>query len=269
MSTKKEKEELKQEEEKFIDFIERKFNLQKADTSRMRKYLFYDIAPRPMYSIAPIRSEPKRTYDPLKVIPTPQGSEVPMLLIDLYRSDKKQWSKLKEQLENFGKTAGLFSKISVKTFDKAINTPFQLQFKVNGPLVNLMEVGYGVSQVLPILVRIFARRSPARLLVQQPEVHLHPKAQAALASLFTQRVKKNNDAFIIETHSDYIIDRIRIEIMKGYITPEDVSLVYLESVDNQVKAHNIKFDEQANLLDAPPSFREFFNKEADKLLGLS
>ncbi len=258
-------------EEKLMQFIDDNFSLGKAgnrQSALLYRRWWYQKA-LPAYSIAPIRSEPKRTYNPLQAIPSPQGSEVPMLLIDLYRSDKERWRKLKKQLEHFGKTAGLFRKISVKTFAKAINTPFQLEFHIGETKANFIDVGYGLSQVLPILVQIFAKRSSARLLVQQPEVHLHPKGQAALASLFAQRIKNNGDAFIIETHSDYIIDRIGIEIRNKNIAPDDVSLVYLESAGSQVKAHNIKFDKQANLLDAPPSYRDFFNKEADELLGIS
>ena len=64
-----------------------------------------------------------------------------------------------------------------------------------------------------------------------------------------------------------MIDRARIEIMNGRIAPEDVSLIYLETVGNSVKVHNIEFDEQANLLGTPGSYRDFFLKESDKLLG--
>ena len=66
-----------------------------------------------------------------------------------------------------------------------------------------------------------------------------------------------------------MVDRARIEIMKNRISPEDVSLIYLEPTDNHVKVHNITSDEQANLLGVPPGYREFFLKESDKLLGFN
>ena len=55
--------------------------------------------------------------------------------------------------------------------------------------------------------------------------------------------------------------------MNKRIAPEDVSLIYLEPSGNSVTVHNIRFDEQANLLDAPNGYREFFLQESDKLLG--
>ena len=107
---------------------------------------------------------------------------------------------------------------------------------MRGPNANIVDVGYGVSQILPILVHVLnsetSRRSSldsremAYFLLQQPEVHLHPRAQAELSSLLAQLGSQGNRSFIIETHSDYMIDRARIEIRQGNISPEDVSLIY-------------------------------------------
>jgi predicted ATPase len=74
-------------------------------------------------------------------------------------------------------------------------------------------------------------------------------------------------SFIVETHSDYMIDRARIEIRKGTINPEDVSLIYLEPKRRFVNVHNISFDKMGNMVGAPTHYREFFLKETDRLLG--
>ena len=219
------------------------------------------------YSFAPIRSKPQRTYNPLKETISPEGSDIPMMLMNMFRTNEKEWKELKERLIEFGKSSGLFSDIHVRRLGKSVGDPFQLQIKVKGPKANMIDVGYGVNQLLPILVRIFEAREETTFLMQQPEVHLHPRGQAELSSLFTALVKQRRHNFIIETHSDAMISRARIEIMNKRIAPEDVSLIYLEPVGNRVMAHNIRFDEQANLLDAPNGYREFFLHESDKLLG--
>ena len=117
---------------------------------------------------------------------------------------------------------------------------------MRGPKANINDVGYGVSQILPILVRILSpnisRHEMSFSLLQQPEVHLHPKAQAEFSSLLVKLANKGNQSFIIETHSDYMIDRARIDIIRGNIRPEDVSLIYFEPKGNIVKVHNISFD---------------------------
>ena len=218
-------------------------------------------------SFAPIRSKPQRTYDPLKEAVTPEGSDTPLRLMNIFRADKEAWQKLKRRLIEFGKASGLFADISVRILGKSAGDPFQLQIKVKGPKVNMMDVGYGVNQILPILERIFNAHRRTTFLVQQPEIHLHPRGQAELASLLSALAKQRGHNFVIETHSDSMINRARIEIMNKRIAPEDVSLIYLEPAGNSVEVHNIRFDEQANLLDAPSGYREFFLNESDKLLG--
>jgi predicted ATPase len=219
------------------------------------------------YSFAPIRSKPQRTYNPLKETTNPEGSDIPMMLMNMFRADKNAWKELKEKLIEFGKSSGLFTDIHVRRLGKSMGDPFQLQIKVKGPKANMIDVGYGVNQLLPILVRMFNSSPRMTFLMQQPEVHLHPRGQAELSSLLAGLVRQREHKFIVETHSDYMVNRARIEIMNGRISPKDVSLIYLEPVGNRVTVHNIRFDEQANLLDAPNGYRDFFLNESDKLFG--
>ena len=219
------------------------------------------------YSFAPIRSKSQRTYDPLKEDANPEGSDVPMVLMNMSRTDDRRWKELKGELIAFGQSSGLFTDIHVRRLGTSMGDPFQLQIKVNGPRANVIDVGYGVNQLLPILVRLFNADPRMAFLMQQPEVHLHPKGQAELSSLFTALVKRRRHRFVIETHSDAMINRARIEIMNKRIASEDVSLIYLEPAGNSVNVHNVQFDEQANLLGAPNGYRDFFLNESDKLLG--
>ena len=230
----------------------------------------WDIGARlSVFSTSPIRSRPKRTYDPTKEFNDPEGSDVPMLLMRINITQQKRWEALKAQLIEFGKNSGLFQNIEVKNFGRALGGPFQLRFKVRGPNANIIDTGYGVSQILPILVHILNSDidEMTYFLLQQPEVHLHPKAQAELSSLLAQLGSQSNGSFIIETHSDYMISRARIEIIRGNIRPEDVSLIYFEPKGNVVKVHNIGFDKMGDLIGAPTNYRDFFLKESKQLLG--
>ncbi len=220
-------------------------------------------------SFAPIRSKPQRTYDPVAEFQDHEGNEMANFLVNLYRSYPKRWKKLKSSLEEFGKSSGLFKEINVRTLSGFVSDPFQIQFKVHDEsIVNLIDIGYGVSQILPILVRIFDRETNRTFLMQQPELHLHPRAQAEFVSLLITLYKDVSLSYIIETHSDAMINRARIEIMKGNLSPQDVSLIYCEPSENGVKVHNIEFDDQANMLSVPQGFRNFFLKESNRLLGM-
>ena len=223
----------------------------------------------PVLSIAPIRSKPERTYNPMREGFDPEGKEIPMTLMLLKSYKEEKWDKLYGSLLEFGKASGLFSDIKVeKLKTQSTSGPFQLQFKIRGSLSNIMDTGYGISQILPLLVNIFRAPKRYKFLLQQPEVHLHPKAQAELSSLLIEGIKSRQHSFVVETHSDYMVDRACIEIRKGNISPNDVSLIHLEhSKDGTVKAHNISFDKEGNILNAPSGYRDFFSKETDRFLG--
>lgn len=231
----------------------------------------------PARSIAPVRSKPERTYNPFSDVPDPEGSDVPADLASIARKGGRKWDELKAGLERFGRESGLFSELAVRRLGKSGSDPFQLQVKARGPKANIKDVGYGVSQILPILVRlVHPTEMAATFLVQQPEVHLHPRGQAALSSIMIGLLDPNSEhrrglplRFVIETHSDYMIDRARIAIRRGQISSDDVSLVYFEAkFRGGVVVHNICFDELGDIRGkSPPSYRDFFLKESDALLG--
>ena len=230
----------------------------------IRQYLRQNL--QSTLNLAPVRSKPHRTYDPIRETPDPEGSETPMYLNRISTTEQKKWKQLHQELIQFGKTSGLFKNIQVQKLGQSMGEPFQLRFEVKDNLSNIMDIGYGVSQVLPLLMRMFLSNK-TRFLLQQPEVHLHPKAQAELSSLLINNIKMKENSFLIETHSDYMVDRVRVEINKGNIMPDQVSLIYLESTNEGVKTHNISFNEQGNMLSAPENYRNFFIKEMHQVLG--
>ena len=249
-----------------IDYLTNIFSeIDKAEKVRSMFSLTEDFPN--LIPVAPLRSKPKRTYDPVKETASPEGEHIPMLMMRLDRTDKGGWSKLHDDLVSFGKASGMFSDIAVKRHGRQMSDPFQLQVKVRaGSRANIMDVGYGVSQSLPILVDVRSQ-GECIFLMQQPEVHLHPRAQAELASLFVESYRKNNNHFMIETHSDYIIDRVRILVKNRIIEPDDVSILYFAPERNAVKIHNIGLDDNGDLLDVPGGYRDFFIRESDRLLG--
>ena len=268
-----------------VDYLRSLFSDDKAAESKRRRTIGRRIGvwrPRlpDLIPVAPLRSKPKRTYDPVRETASPAGEHVPMLMMRLTRAESSHWPALQENLREFGRESGLFSDIKVKSHGKQMSDPFQLQVKVrSGPHANIMDVGYGVTQSLPILVDVMTaaesesgsrsrRRTANRsFLLQQPEVHLHPRGQAELANLFVEAYKRNGSRFLIETHSDYIVDRVRISVRKRLLQPEDVSILYFEPNGNAVTIHNMTLDEDGNLQGAPTGYRDFFLKETDRLLG--
>ncbi|MGE0544826.1 MAG: AAA family ATPase [Dehalococcoidia bacterium] len=219
------------------------------------------------HAFAPVRSRPQRTYDPISDAPDPEGQHVPMVLRQLLADSKGKVDGLGRIVAEFGKESGLFSDIYVHDLGKG-SDPFQIFVKSSGPRRNIIDVGYGVSQILPILVEVATRPRGSIFLIQQPEVHLHPRAQAALATLFGRLVKERRCQLIIETHSDYFIDRLRMDVRDGKaIRPDDVTLIYFELGKTGSEISPISIDRRGNILDAPPSYRRFFLEEERRFFG--
>jgi len=220
------------------------------------------------YAFAPIRTRPQRTYDAMKEIATPEGSHIPLVLQGL-SGDRESWKELHEGLTRFGQASGLFGNVEVRKFGGDEGGPFQVQVSIDGALRNFVDVGYGVSQALPIIVDSLRGKEGAMFLLQQPEVHLHPKAQAELSSFLALLAKQQNKQFLIETHSDYMVDRIRMDVREGKhgLRPEDVSLLYFERQGGESHIHPLILDESGNIVNAPPGYRSFFLEEERRFLG--
>lgn len=240
--------------------------------SRFERY-YGSIKGRP-YASAPVRSRPYRTYDIARAMRDSEGEHIPMYLSGMHSQGGKEWEYLKSALEKFGVAAGLFDEISVRPLGKKEGDPFQLQVRkfsgrLKGPHRNLIDVGYGVSQVLPVITELLRRDAPEMFLMQQPEVHLHPCAQAALGSLFCE-VARPDRQLIVETHSDYILDRVRRDIRDGNseLKPEDVSILFFERRGLDVLIHSIRLDKEGQVVGAPNSYRKFFIRETNKMLKL-
>ena len=223
---------------------------------------------RSPFASSAIRSQPLRTYDHTRPAPDPEGAYVPSYFASVQIQNPEQWHELKSNIEEFGQASGLFDEIFLNRLGTSVAGPFQLEIgKRGGWRRNLIDVGYGVSQTLPVLAELFRPEGPSTFLLQQPEVHLHPSAQAALGSLFCKTAAIGRQ-LIVETHSDYILDRILLDIRdkSTELKPDDISILYFEREDLDVIIHSLHIDDEGNVLGAPDGYRSFFKKELQRLI---
>jgi len=219
--------------------------------------------------IAPIRTKPKHTYDMYKSEFSPEGDHTPYLIKKILNQESMA-KNFNQFIKKVGLDSGLFENILIKKYGKSATAPFELDVILNKKQFSICSVGYGVSQSLPIIVELFMRRKNTWYAIQQPEVHLHPKAQAALGDLFFQFAFNDGKKFLIETHSDYTIDRFRI----NYRIDKDANLpmsqiLFFERNDNGNSVYSIPIKRDGSLSKNQPSgYREFFIKEEMKVLGL-
>jgi len=218
--------------------------------------------------LAPIRTKPKRTYDGYGKPFSPEGEHTPYLLRKQL-GNRKTALTFAKALKTFGKMSGLFRNVRIMAFGKDTNSPFELHIVLSKKPLRINSVGYGVSQALPIITELLTRGKNSWFAIQQPEVHLHPRAQAALGDLFYLLTKQESKHFLIETHSDFTIDRFRSNFGREKHDKSNAQVLFFERIDGGNKVTPIPIQPNGEYSDNQPrSFRDFFINEQIELLGL-
>jgi hypothetical protein len=223
---------------------------------------------RSVFASAPVRVQPKRVYIPSELTDSNAGEQVPLEIANQKLTSPQKWQTTRERLNIFGNRSGLFEDIDVKRLGNTDSDPFQIQIKNKGPASNILDVGYGVSQALPLLYPIYSDDFDFYLL-QQPEVHLHPRAQAEFGSLvcsMSAERKRNN--YVIETHSDFVVDRIRTEVRGGRIPAQDVSILLFRRKGLETEILQLGVNDRGEVTGFPEDYRDFFLQEQARVLGL-
>lgn len=131
---------------------------------------------------------------------------------------------------------------------------------------NVSNVGFGVSQVLPIIVSGLIKSEKELLLLEQLEIHLHPSAQMCIADyLVSMAMSKRN--LIVETHSDHIINRVVRRIMENPKLQNIVKIYFVEQNDAGISNISlITIDNEMGVVDAPEGFFSQFANETEKII---
>lgn len=114
-----------------------------------------------------------------------------------------------------------------------------------------VNVGFGIPYVLPIIVALLSSKKNSLILIENPESHLHPKGQAAMAELMAKAANYGTQ-IICESHSDHVINGVRVAIKDSIISEDDVSVIYYSKDRSQnTEIKQIKIDNKGNLDDYP------------------
>jgi hypothetical protein len=218
--------------------------------------------------LAAIRAKPRRSYDHVVGPYSAEGDHIPWRLRGL-----SERSKLREWLRDYGQRSGLYDDIEARKFGKDLDAPFEIRVRFGEQTPNVTNVGYGVSQVLPVVTSVLQPNRPGDwFALQQPEVHLHPRAQAALGDVFYDMALAPNDKrFLIETHSDYMVDRFRTRMRKaagkGETSPR-AQVLFFERIEGENVVHRLPLTPDGDYPEEQPeAFRAFFLEEELRNLG--
>lgn len=223
------------EEEKFVKLL--KFE---QEMLRARRYLI-ECFDR-FDSVSPFRDQPQRTYlysgETASRVGITGSNMATILAEDAARRGVNK-GELIGKISEWFKYTGIAKGLSIDTLT---SRHYEISLTSNdGTKHNICDVGFGCSQVLPVLVaglNLFATNRALRgsrtLVVQEPEIHLHPDAQAAMGSFFVSLAAEGNQMFV-ETHSDNLVLRIARHVALGDIEADDVAIFFIaDQLDKRV-----------------------------------
>ncbi len=132
---------------------------------------------------------------------------------------------------------------------------------------DLTHVGVGVSQVIPILVICLLAEADSTLVFEQPELHLHPKVQTLLGDFFLSMALCNKQC-IVETHSEYLIDRLRFRIAaaKGHDLTDQAKIYFVEKPGAASTFRQVEINEYGAITDWPEGFFDQSQQQAEEIL---
>ena len=219
--------------------------LEEKSKSPISKYIFFllneaysivadNFENKNINYVSPLRAHPQRYYllDEAN-INTSLNTQSGTSLAEILKKNTQINSRVNTWLKKFG------LKVTVKEFKDIIHN---IKIHQNDLDLDITDVGFGISQVLPILVQGFMSNNRSLTLIEQPEIHLHPKMQADLADLFIDIVKlamdkkgKIKKSLLIETHSEYLLKRLRRRISEGKLSSKDIAIYFIEPRDRDNK----------------------------------
>ena len=221
------------------------------------------------YYLAPLREYPKRTYLWSGERPQDVGKYGELTVAALLASQKKD-------LEVELSVARALRKLElIHNFRVHRITPNRGDYEIlvqktpNSAEVLITDVGFGVSQVLPILVLCYYAPKGATLIFEQPEIHLHPSVQAGLADIFIEVIKTRNMQIIIESHSEHLLRRLqrRIAEEKDGFTNDDAALYFCKMNDQgDSELVTLDIDDYGNICNYPDGF---FGDEMGDLVAMT
>lgn len=143
----------------------------------------------------------------------------------------------------------------------------KVRLTAKSPYVLLTDVGFGVSQILPVLTLCFFTPKGSILLIEQPEIHLHPRVQAGLADVFMDAIEKRGVQIILESHSEHLLRRLQRRIAEDKFDNENAALYFCNKNENGYSDLQIlDLDEFGHIKNWPDNF---FGDEMNEMFQMS
>lgn len=223
---------------------------------------------RKLIHVPGLRGNPERSYPTTAI-----GSEFPGTFENYFVSVVNHWQENEDnRLKDLGRdlaTLGLSSKVEAKRVNDV-----QIELRISRlpgsdnttDMVSLADVGTGVSQVLPVLVALLVAEPGQLVYLEQPEIHLHPRAQAAMAEILADAAKRGVRV-VVETHSELLLLAVQSLVAEGNLSPDLVKLHWFtRREDGVTKVSSANLDEAGAFGDWPEDFGDVSLQQESRYL---
>lgn len=222
-----------------------------------------------IFYIGPLRDFPKRDYLWSGSAPVEVGAKgektidaiLANTLSEMRKGEKNFDQSFIKEISNWLNRLGLINVFTIERISYNSNR-WQILIKINNNsnFELLPDVGFGVSQILPVITQLFYAPKGSTVILEQPEIHLHPKAQAELADLIIEAAYTRNIQIIVESHSEHFLLRLqrrmaeKQEFNGKFVDADGIKLYFCDMVDGESKLTKLDLDEYGTIHNWPKNF---------------
>lgn len=208
-----------------------------------------------IFYLGPLRRKPERDYVWNKSKPGEVGSDghrsIDVLLASALMRGEDQ-NRIIRGVSDWLARMKLAEKLEVKQLGRS--TRYEAVIHREGIESNLRDVGIGISQVLPVLTIAYFAPEGSTIMLEEPEIHLHPLAQSVLAELFVEVSQERNVQFIVETHSEHLFRRMQTLIARRQLIPTNAAMYFVEQNAEGPCLRSLDLDEFGRVNNWPDGF---------------
>jgi predicted ATPase len=205
--------------------------------------------------LGPLRRKPERDYPWNKTKPGDVGSDgraaIDALLASALQKGEEQ-NVVVDGVSKWLERMKVAEKLEVR--QQGRSNRYELVIHRDGVACNLRDVGIGVSQVLPVLVVAYFAPKGSTIILEEPEIHLHPLAQSVLAELFIEISQQRGVQFVVETHSEHLFRRMQTLVAGQKASTDDVALYFVERKGKSAQLRTLQLDEFGRVSNWPEGF---------------
>ena len=233
---------------------------------------------RSLYYLGPLRANPHRIYAWSGAQPRDMG-RTGEFVVDAMLAFRQQRDgvivnpsgdlvAIDEYVAGWLRSLGLIHDFRVEALAEGRRVfEVKVQKSVSSPEVLLADVGFGVSQILPVLTLCFYIPLESTVILDHPDIHLHPSAQAGLADVFIDAWKKHRVQILFESHSEHLLRRLQRRIAEEEIGQDDVSLFFCSANDDGTSnLRTLEVDRFGNISNWP---EDFFGDQFGEIAAMS